>query len=405
MRQLKDSKQSAATRVLIIQAEMKHYRVPFFTGLQSALEDDGIELTVSYANSGSVHAARNDRAELPPPLGRRVEGRWFFHRFLYQNLWKDIFAADLVIAGPEAKYLVNPVLMILSRLGLKTVAFWGLGPNNHPDRNAFSEWVKQLFFTSIDWWFAYTASVGEYLKKRGMPADKITIVQNATDTAELRKLIDDIPDDEVLRAKQELTGSQSSSIAFYCGLIGSIKAIPLLLDAARLVKKECPDFHLVIIGNGPDREWLKSAVAEEPWIHYMGSLYGRESALFYKMANIFVITGTVGLAVVDSFAAGLPLIATEMDTHPPEISYVSNGYNGFLTRHDARSFADAILEVFSNPVLREKLQQGASESRSRYTMEAMVENYRSGIKKCLARYKGASFPELAGSGLVRRSEN
>jgi glycosyltransferase involved in cell wall biosynthesis len=123
------------------------------------------------------------------------------------------------------------------------------------------------------------------------------------------------------------------------------------------------------------------------------------------MADIFVIAGTVGLAVVDSFAAGLPLIATEMDTHPPEISYVSNGENGFLTRHDARSIADAILEVFSNPKLREKLREGARESGSRYTMGAMVQNYRSGIKKCLARYKGASFPELAGGSLVRRSEN
>jgi L-malate glycosyltransferase len=399
------SQRSAPKRVLIIQAEMKHYRVPFFTGLQAALQDDGIELTVSYANSSTIHAARNDRAELLPPLGRKVAGRWFFRRFLYQNLWKEIFAADLVITGPEAKYMVNPLLMILSRLGLKTVAFWGLGPNNHPDRNAFSEWVKQLFFTCIDWWFAYTASVGEYLKKRGMPGGKITIVQNATDTAELRKLIGEIPEDEVLRAKRELTGSESSAVALYCGLIGSIKDIPLLLDAARLVKKEYSDFHMVIIGNGPDREWLKEAVSKEPWIHYPGSLYGRESALYYKMADIFVIAGTVGLAVVDSFAAGLPLIATEMDTHPPEISYVSNGENGFLTRHDARSIADAILEVFSNPKLREKLREGARESGSRYTMGAMVQNYRSGIKKCLARYKGASFPELAGGSLVRRSEN
>src|SRR5208283_3251798 len=238
-------------RVLIIQAEMKHYRIPFFTRLHDALRRDGIELTVAYSNSNPLHAARNDRADLPPPIGRLVAGRWFLGRFLYQPLWHQILASDLVVIGPEIKYLLNPILLIMSSLGVKTVAFWGLGRYNHPNRSAFAEWIKQPFFTAVDWWFAYTASVADYLRQRGMPENRITDVQNATDSAELIRLMNDISDEEVLSSKISLTGAPDSQIGLYCGLIGDIKNIPMLLEAARLVKLKRPGFHLVIIGNGP----------------------------------------------------------------------------------------------------------------------------------------------------------
>jgi glycosyltransferase involved in cell wall biosynthesis len=378
---------------------MKHYRKPFFTQLRSALQNDGIDLRVAYSNPNSVHAARNDGAELPDAWGLRVKGYWFANRFLYQPLWKQIALADMVIVGPEIKYLINPVLLIMSALRIKTVAFWGLGPNVHPDRSISAEWIKEHFFTKVDWWFAYTESVSDYLRKKGMPADRITNVQNASDTVDLRRLMGEVPEERVAAAKETLTGARDSLVGLYCGLIGEIKALPLLLDAARLVKQKCREFHLVLIGNGPDRPWLESAIADEPWIHYLGSKYGRESALYYKMSDVFLLAGTAGLAVVDSFAAGLPMLATHLTTHPPEISYLVDGENGRVAPHDPEAFAATILEVLSNPALMAKLRHGARASGSLHTMETMVGNFRAGIKTCLERHgavRRASTANLAG---------
>ena len=373
-------------KVLIIQTEVKHYRLPFFTGLYAALQRDGIELKVVYSNSNPVQSLRKDCVELPSSVGSRVKGKWFFNRFIYQPIWKEIFSADLVITGSEVKYLNNPLLLLLSALKLKRVAFWGLGPNRHPTRSQFAESIKRPFFTCVDWWFAYTESIAEYLRSEGMPADRITNVQNATDSAELRRLIDDISEDEVRAAKIALTGTTANKIGFYCGMLAEIKAIPLLIETARLVKEKCPEFHLVIIGNGPERPWLENAIADAPWIHYLGSKFGRESALYYKMADMFLLSGTAGLAVVDSFAAGLPLLVTDLPTHPPEISYVVDGENGRVALHEAEAFAASIVETLSDPGAMERLQRGAKESSVRYTIEAMVDNYSTGIKRCLALY-------------------
>ena len=373
-------------KVVIIQTEVKHYRLPFFTGLYTALQQDGIDLRVLYSNSHPVPSLRKDCFDLLPHIGRRVPGYWFLKRFIYQPIWKEIFQADLVITGSELKYIINPVLLLMSALKLKRIAFWGLGPNRHPTRSALAEFVKKPFFNRVDWWFAYTDSIAEYLCSEGMPRERITNVQNATDSGELKRLIEGIADHEMREAKIALTGSASTRIGLYCGMLQKIKAIPLLIQAARLVKQKCPDFHLVIIGNGPERQWLEEAIAGELWIHYLGSKFGRESALYYKMADVFMLAGTAGLAVVDSFAAGLPLLVTALPTHPPEISYVIDGKNGRVASHDAVSFASVIIETLSDPGMMERLRMGANESSARYTIEAMIENYRTGIKRCLATY-------------------
>jgi glycosyltransferase involved in cell wall biosynthesis len=373
-------------RILIIQSNMKHYRVPFFSGLHAALQEDGIDLVVAYSPPNRIHAARRDEADLPTSFGLKVRGRWIFNRFVYQHVWREIWRADLVIVGPEIKFVINPVLLAFSALQLKRVAFWGLGPNMHPDRSEISERIKEKLVGRVDWWFAYTLSVKEYLQRQGVPADRITNVQNATDTLKLRSLMSSIPKEEAAIAKERLTGIRNSKIGFYCGLIGGIKAIPLLLEAARRAKQRCPEFHLVLVGEGPDSKWLKEAVRNEPWIHYMGSKYGRESALLYKIADVFLLAGTAGLAIVDSFAAGLPMIATDLNTHPPEITYLRNGENSMVSAHNPADFGDAITRILTSPDLMEELRQGAIADGSKYTMETMVQYFREGISQCLRRY-------------------
>jgi glycosyltransferase involved in cell wall biosynthesis len=374
-------------RILIVQSQVKRYRVPFFTGLHAAIQEDGNELVVAYSAPNRIHAARQDEADLPRSFGLKVKGRWIFDRFVYQHVWKEIWRADLVIVGPEIKFVINPALLTFSALRLKRVAYWGLGPNMHPDKCELSERIKDRLVARFDWWFAYTPSVKEYIQRHGVPADRITNVQNATDTLKLRALMSTIGKEEAATVKEQLTGIRDSKIGIYCGLIAGIKAIPLLLAAARRVKQRCPEFHLVLVGEGPDRQWLEEAVRNESWIHYLGSKYGRESAMLYKIADVFLLAGTAGLAIVDSFAASLPLIATDLNTHPPEVTYLRNGENSIVSAHNPAAYGDAITSVLTNPDRMERLRQGAIADGSRYTMEAMVQNFREGIRQCLRHYR------------------
>ena len=335
-------------QILIIQACAPNFRVPFFAKLHAALRNDGMDLTVAYSSPNRSHALRRDSAELSDEFGYKVKGYWLGERLLYQPLWRETMRADLTIVGAELKYLNNVWLLPLSALRLKTVAFWGLAPNTHPDpRSVAAEWIKERFVNTVSWWFAYTESVAVNLRQRGVLNERITVVQNSTDTVELRCLMNSISDDDIAEGKRALTGNIDSKIGFYCGRLESAKALPFLIESARTVRRRCPQFHLIL-------------------------------------------AGTAGLAIVDCFAAGLPLVATKLPNHPPEISYVRDCENGLLTAHDPIEYAEGIIRVLEIPSLQASLRQGATIAGARYTIEAMVENFRMGIKRCLAHYSSSS---------------
>jgi glycosyltransferase involved in cell wall biosynthesis len=62
-----------------------------------------------------------------------------------------------------------------------------------------------------------------------------------------------------------------------------------------------------------------------------------------------------------------------------------DGENGKITPHTASAFADAVVEVLTKPALMATLRHGAALAGSKYTIEAMVENYRAGVNQCLTR--------------------
>src|SRR6266481_1566889 len=176
--------------VLIIQAQMKQYRVPLFDKLRDALLVDGIDLRVAYSEPPTNELAKRDNAELPTDYGVKVPGTWFFgQRMLYQAVGREIARADLVIVEQANKYVWNHLLLLLSAFGRKRLAFWGLGENKQADRSELSEWYKRRILRLADWWFAYTDGTAGYLIDNGADPKRITSVSNAVDTTELQRLL------------------------------------------------------------------------------------------------------------------------------------------------------------------------------------------------------------------------
>ena len=271
--------------------------------------------------------------------------------------------ADLVITGHENKYLMNSWLFLLSSLQLKTVALWGLGPCMEEDQSRMSHWLREKALMATDWYFGYTSGIVPYLTQHGVSGDRITEVQTAIDTGELRKSLESITEDEVDQAKSRL-GIATGPVGIYCGILEPTKHIPFLIDAARVVRQRVPNFQLLIVGTGPDRTWLEETARANPWIHYLGQKFDRDKALALRMADIFVLPGRVGLAILDSFAAGLPLFTTDIAIHGPEASYLIDGYNGRKTAHRVQAYADAVVEVLRSPLLLERLRQSALATAS-----------------------------------------
>jgi len=374
-------------RVLVIQGQMKQYRVPFFVKLHEALLGDGIVLKVAYG-ADSSSGRRGDGADLPEEIALKVKSlRIPTTRLIYHPILGEVAASDLVIAEQANRYLVNYLLLVLANLGLKRVAFWGLGKNKDEGRSEFSEWLRERIAKRVDWWFAYTKGTRDYLTSNGVSAEKITIIQNSIDTEDFCRQLDAIGADEIAGARRHFGIEDGNPVGLFVGALLPDKGLRFLLESARLIKTRMPGFHLFIVGGGQEQDAVGAACQSLPWVHFVGPRFGQEKALFFKLSDLFLLPGRVGLAILDAFAAGLPLVTTDISYHGPEVEYLESGCNGLISGQDPAEFSDRVLRLLSDPDLLRKMKNRARESSSRYSIEVMVENFRTGICGALSATK------------------
>ena len=85
---------------------------------------------------------------------------------------------------------------------------------------------------------------------------------------------------------------------------------------------------------------------------YRGPVFGDETAAdLLRQSTLLLMPGLVGLAVVDSFATGCPLVTVDLPFHSPEIEYLENGVNGVCLPAGTTptAYAEAVVELLGDP--------------------------------------------------------
>lgn len=155
----------------------------------------------------------------------------------------------------------------------------------------------------------------------------------------------------------------------YIGRVAHEKNIGFLLRVFAQVLKCVPQALLVIAGEGPAREGLRSQVGAlglEPHVQFAGYLE-RDSALLdcYAAADVFVFasrTETQGLVLLEAMAQGTPVVSTaELGTR----SILVPGSGALVVPEEPEAFAAAVVRVLGDAGLREALAvRGLAYARS-----------------------------------------
>lgn len=363
--------------LLIIQPNIRSFRTPFYIALHQVLKSRGDSLRVLYSEPFGDDAARGDSAELPDTFGKKV-ARLRIGRLVYQPAIQEILKADIVIIQQEVKLFWYHALLFLSTLKLKRVALWGLGYSPYSILPKVSKLLRNATVRLADHWFAYTQLSSDFLLKNGVPPEKITLVQNSTDTNAFRRDLA-LVEDADLSEFRRIHGIQERDFnLLFCGGLYFDKRIPALLEVGARARQELGDVNLLIAGTGPDRGLVEREAARNPWIKYLGLTFGRKKAVLFKSASLYVCPGLVGLNIVDAFAAGLPFVSEKSAPHSPEIAYLKSGENGYLASglDDMVSFISACRR---DPALWKMLSSGATRAGTELTIEQMVKNFVSGV--------------------------
>src|SRR5580704_9482303 len=375
-------------KVLIIEAQIKRYRKPFYERLNNALCREDVQLKVVYSAPSPAEERKNDNCDLPQEYGVKMKGYWFGKgRLLFQPALREVALADLVVVDQANRFILNHFLIPLSFFKLKRTAFWGLGENRQADRSRFSEWYKERTLNRVDWWFAYTTGTARYLQEHGVSRAKITAVQNSVDTRAIQMCVKNLSVSTRTALRVELGIGPSAPVGIFVGMLHKVKSIPFLIQAGEKIRQTIPEFQLIVVGGGPDEAEVKHSAARRPWIHFAGPKFGDRKSQLLAIFDVFLLPGRAGLAVLDGFAAGLPLVATRLSIHGPEMEYFEEGRNGVMTAPYPEAYARAVAFLLSNPKELHLLRVGAANSAEKYSIEGMVENFKKGIVQCLAQPK------------------
>ena len=384
-----------AVQVAIVQRRLTHYRVPLFARLRSELGAAGLRLMLVHGQAAPDESDKRDGGELAWAL--RIRNRYVRAGPKYL-CWQPLPAAaryaDLVIVTQENSLLSNYPLLLRRRPGQR-VAFWGHGANlqSRSDGN-LRERFKRWTTNRVDWWFAYTRSSADLVRRAGFPPDRITVLNNAVDTAELQRLRDEIAPAETQRLRESLA-FDGALVGAFIGSLYAEKRLDFLLEAAKRIRFALPDFRLLVIGDGPERDRIIGWTREHPWVRWAGALSGRAKVAYLSTAQVMLNPGAVGLTMLDSFALGLPLATTDCGIHGPEISYLESGVNGLMTADDIEAYACAVAELLGATSQRMKLRDECLAGAGKYCIEDMTQRFVAGVLMALAAPQLGSVEALA----------
>lgn len=163
-------------------------------------------------------------------------------------------------------------------------------------------------------------------------------------------------------------GHPDAPLVTYIGRISREKDLARLDDVMGLVRQVLPKARLAMVGDGPYLHDLKAAFDPAHTV-FSGYLSGSELAAAFASGDVFVFpsaTETLGLVALESFASGVPVIGTNAGGIP---FVVEDSRTGLLIDPQAKDqqWADAIVELLTDPRRRERMGIAARAEAERYS--------------------------------------
>ncbi len=281
----------------------------------------------------------------------------------------------LFYAGPAARAVGVPLVVHTEHINhfRKTQGYW------RRQRMSWLWWwatkyARRFFCVSQD-------IAGEMVERRIVPRGKLDVILNGINTEPFRELFDRNG------LRQSIGIPTAAPVIGTVGRLNEVKCQDLLLRAFARVRPEHPNAQLLLVGDGPLRSSLRElsiglGVAEA--VHFAG--YQSRPERFLAMMDVFALTSRLEglpLAVLEAWAAGLPVIASAVGGVP---DLVEHDRTGLLFPSGEEDTLVELLKVFlRDPGRARRLgEAGRQEVLAKYDLQRMAGDYERHYRELLS---------------------
>ena len=241
--------------------------------------------------------------------------------------------------------------------------------------------VERVVFPHLNGIFTLTDRMKNDLCRRtSVPGEKVTVIHNGVDTQKFR------PHRRLGLTRNFLGLSDADFVVGCVGRLDAVKDFETLLRGFSRLAAVSGQARLLIVGDGPLRQWIESrvrAIGLDGRVVMAG--FQTDTAPFYRMMDLYVQTSLYegfSNTILEAMAMGLPIVATRVGGNPDIITDNVNGK--MIAPGDDESLSDLMIRFWRRRDLGPFYGKNAIKTVDRrFRIEAMVENYDRAYTKLL----------------------
>ncbi len=234
-------------------------------------------------------------------------------------------------------------------------------------------WLDRQLIAKTDRLVGNSNGVVEFYRELGVPADKLVCIPNGIDLPEPGA--DSAGRTELL---QELNLPADAFVAGFIGRLARQKRVEDLIWAVETLRQIRPRLHLVLIGDGPERERLEEftrSVHCTENVRFLG--HRDDAARFLPALDVFCLASSfegMSNSIMEAISYGRPVIASDI---PPNRELVISNETGFLCKlADTVGFMQYLRRFYDEPGLGERMgNAGRERIRTEFGIQQMVDRY------------------------------
>lgn len=266
---------------------------------------------------------------------------------------------NLAIFSGEFQIISTWIAILICKCRGIKVALWTHGL--YGNEGYWKRSLRVIFYKLADELLLYERRAKELLVNQGLKEEKLKVIFNSLDYDTHKKLRNSKEIKEVF--KPIFFKNNDFPYLIFVGRLTKVKKLDLLIEALSALNKKGLKLNLLLVGDGIEKESLKSLVFSQnmkDYIHFYGACYDEEIlAKYIYHATLCVSPGNVGLTAIHSLSFGTPVCTHKNFLNQmPEVGIIEDEKTGvFFEENNLESLKEVIKNWLKKSKSRESIRK------------------------------------------------